>query len=77
MNRTLKAGLAEVYRGKQPRKSIICLGDGVLIVGDTNREAIDALDSQELKINLIDISEFVKGAGGPNCLIMPVEREFT
>jgi len=57
--------------------NIICLGDGVLIVGDTNREAIDALDCQELKINLIDISEFVKGAGGPNCLIMPVEREFT
>ncbi len=25
--------------------NIICLGDGVLIVGDTNREAIDALDS--------------------------------
>lgn len=57
--------------------NIICLGDGVLIVGDTNREAIDALDSQELKINLIDISEFVKGAGGPNCLIMPIERECT
>jgi len=56
--------------------NIICLGDGELIVGNTNQGAIDALDPNEFRIHLLDISEFVKGAGGPNCLIMPVEREF-
>lgn len=55
--------------------NIICLGDGALIVSDTNTAAIDALDSRGLNVSLIDISEFVKGAGGPNCLIMPVTRE--
>ena len=55
--------------------NIICLGDGELIVGDTNLEAIHCLNEEEFTIHLIDISEFVKGAGGPNCLIMPVTRD--
>jgi len=53
----------------------ICLGDGELIVGDTNLEAIHCLNEEQFTIHLIDISEFVKGAGGPNCLIMPLTRD--
>jgi dimethylargininase len=56
--------------------NIICLGNGELIVGATNQGAIDALDRNEFNLHLINVSEFVKGSGGPNCLIMPVEREF-
>jgi dimethylargininase len=55
--------------------NIICLGDGELIVGDTNLEAIHCLNEEQFTIHLIDISEFVKGAGGPNCLIMPLTRD--
>ena len=69
--------IAAINYNENSSSNIICLGDGVLIVGDTNKEAINVLDSQEFKINLVDISEFIKGAGGPNCLIMPVERVFT
>ena len=54
--------------------NIICLGDEELIVGDTNAEAIHHLNDEEFTVHLLDISEFIKGAGGPNCLIMPVER---
>ena len=56
--------------------NIICLGDGELIVDNTNQGAIDALDRNKFNLHLINVSEFVKGSGGPNCLIMPVEREF-
>ena len=56
--------------------NIICLGDGELIVDNTNQGAIDALDGDEFNLHLINVSEFVKGSGGPNCLIMPVERDF-
>ena len=55
--------------------NIICLGGGELIVGDTNLEAIHCLNEEQFTIHLIDISEFVKGAGGPNCLIMPLTRD--
>jgi dimethylargininase len=56
--------------------NLICLGDGELIVDNTNQGAIDALDRNEFNLHLINFSEFVKGSGGPNCLIMPVERGF-
>jgi len=56
--------------------NVICLGEGELIVGDTNRDVIRRLSDKKLKIHPLDISEFVKGAGGPNCLIMPVSRAF-
>jgi dimethylargininase len=55
--------------------NIICLGEGELILGHTNREAMRVLDRKAFKIHLLDVSEFIKGAGGPNCLILPVERE--
>ena len=54
--------------------NIICLGNGRLIVADTNQGAMDALDRENCTIHRLEASEFVKGAGGPNCLILPVER---
>ena len=54
--------------------NIICLGDNNLIVGDSNTGAIECLEKQNINVHNLAISEFVKGVGGPNCLIMPVTR---
>lgn len=64
-----------IHFNENSTANIICLGDGELIIGNTNHEAVRVLDRKGFKIHPLDVSEFVKGAGGPNCLIMPVERE--
>ena len=55
--------------------NIICLGDNSVIVDRSNREVISRLEEHGLLVHAIDLSEFTKGTGGPNCLIMPVERK--
>ena len=67
----------KIKYGKGATANIICLGNDELIVGDTNTEVIHRLKDEGLTLHLLDISEFAKGAGGPNCLIMPVAREST
>lgn len=54
--------------------NIICLGNNQLIVDRSNREVITRLEEHGFFVHTIDLSEFTKGTGGPNCLIMPVER---
>ena len=67
--------LIEVPCGGRVTANIICLGDDEVIVERSNREVIERLDALGLVVHALDLSEFVKGTGGPNCLIMPVERE--
>lgn len=55
--------------------NIICLGENELIVERSNRGAIKKLEANGLVVHDLDLSEFAKGTGGPNCLIMPVERK--
>ncbi len=54
--------------------NVIHLGDGEVIAERSNWKAIDALKAHGYKVHELDLSEFVKGTGGPSCLIMPVER---
>ena len=54
--------------------NIICLGNNQVIVDQSNREVITQLEGDGLLVHAIDLCEFAKGTGGPNCLIMPVER---
>ncbi len=56
--------------------NVICLAPNE-VVGNVaeNREALDILDNQGIRVHRVDLSEFRKGAGGPTCLILPVERE--
>jgi dimethylargininase len=55
--------------------NVICLGNNEIIANTAeNVEAIYALEKQGMIIHGIDLSEFRKGAGGPTCLILPVER---
>jgi len=55
--------------------NVLCLGDNELIVERSNREVIEQLEANDLVVHDLDLSEFAKGTGGPNCLIMPVERK--
>ena len=54
--------------------NIICLGDRELIVNSSNSIVIDRLEADGYIVHSLDLGEFAKGMGGPNCLIMPVER---
>ena len=67
--------LIEIPYGGRVTANIICLGDGEVIVERANQEVIERLDALGLVVHALDLSEFVKGTGGPNCLIMPVERK--
>jgi dimethylargininase len=54
--------------------NIICLGDNQVIVDRSNRTVVAGLEEHGFSVHAIDLSEFAKATGGPNCLIMPVER---
>ena len=54
--------------------NIICLGGNEVIVERSNQKVTEELTSEGIVVRELDLSEFVKGSGGPNCLILPVER---
>jgi len=54
--------------------NIIPLGGGAVVVEENNAAAIKALRKAGFAVRALDLGEFVKGRGGPSCLIMPVER---
>jgi len=60
--------------GGETTANIICLGNGELIVNRSNSSVISRLEAENFLVHDLDLSEFAKGMGGPNCLIMPVER---
>jgi len=64
----------EMSFGGDSTANLICLGDGEVIVNRSNCEAIDKLNQRDFTVHALDLSEFAKGTGGPNCLIMPVNR---
>lgn len=55
--------------------NVICLGKGEVIVEKTNRAAVKALAKAGFKVHQLHLSEFIKGSGGPTCLILPVSRK--
>ncbi len=40
----------------------------------SNSIVIERLEAENYIVHNLDLGEFAKGMGGPNCLIMPVER---
>ena len=55
--------------------NVICLAEDEVIANVAeNLEAIEILESCDVKVHRIDLSEFRKGAGGPTCLVLPIER---
>jgi dimethylargininase len=55
--------------------NVICLADNEVIanVAD-NAPVVHELESCGVKVHGLDLSEFRKGAGGPSCLVLPLER---
>ncbi len=56
--------------------NIICLGAGE-VIGNVaeNAETLRILKEKGIQVHAVDLSEFRKGAGGPTCLILPLERK--
>lgn len=55
--------------------NVICLRDNEVIANVAeNEDAIWDLVRAGVHVHSLDLSEFRKGAGGPTCLILPVER---
>jgi len=55
--------------------NFIGLGPGEILVPEVNTKLIQVAKSLGVKVNTLDVSEFAKGKGGPNCLILPLERQ--
>jgi len=55
--------------------NIICLGNQEVIANRSNNVVIDLLSNNGYRVHDLDLSEFAKGMGGPNCLIMPIDRK--
>ena len=72
----------ELFRGYQTvlmpgqcfNVNFICLAPDEIIVPAANLPLIDAAEENNFLAHILDLSEFAKGTGGPNCLIMPIER---
>jgi len=54
--------------------NVITLGAGVVLVEARNTLAAAVLADAGFVVQPLDLSEFVKGTGGPSCLILPLER---
>jgi len=54
--------------------NLICLGENEIIAPASNLELIRIAREEGVYVHEIELSEFAKGAGGPNCLVLPVKR---
>ncbi len=55
--------------------NVICLAENEVIANAAeNAPVIALLETAGVKVHALDLSEFRKGAGGPSCLVLPVER---
>jgi dimethylargininase len=54
--------------------NLICLGKNEIIAPASNLELIRFAREEGVYVHEIELSEFAKGVGGPNCLILPIKR---
>ncbi len=54
--------------------NVIALGGRQVIAVKENKETVSALKRHGFTVHALDLSEFIKGRGGPSCLILPVDR---
>jgi dimethylargininase len=54
--------------------NVITLGEGEVIVEARATATAGVLRRAGFRVHPLDLSEFVKGTGGPSCLILPLER---
>ncbi len=53
--------------------NVIGVSEDTAIVPVSNKPAISAFSANSIKPYIIDISEFVKGNGGPSCMVLPIK----
>lgn len=66
---------SEIDTGSFISGNVISLGNKEVIVEKRNFPAIQILEAEDFKVHVLDLSEFVKGNGGPSCLILSLERK--
>lgn len=66
--------IIEIPESEKASANVIALGDREVICEKKNTVAAKALRKAGFRVRTLDLSEFVKGRGGPSCLIMPVDR---
>ncbi len=67
-------GVVEIPCPEAASANVIALGKRSVIVEKGCPGTALALRKAGFKVHLVDLSEFVKGRGGPTCLTLPVER---
>ncbi len=66
--------VVEVPCSEATSANVIALGGMKVVAVRDNKATVRALQQQGFTIHALDLSEFVKGRGGPSCLILPVDR---
>ncbi len=61
----------EVPGGNFVSGNVISLGNYEVIAERTNASTINILEQKGYRVHSLDLSEFIKGTGGPSCLILP------
>lgn len=54
--------------------NVITIKPNKVIAEISNTETIDILKNVGVEVIELDLSEFIKGTGGPSCLILPIKR---
>lgn len=67
--------LVELSRWDFTGGNVITLGPAEVIAEQHNEPVIAALLRAGIKVHALDLFEFVKGGGGPSCLILPLARD--
>lgn len=55
--------------------NVITIRPNEVIAESSNKQTIEILRKNKVIVHDIDLSEFLAGAGGPSCLILPLVRE--
>ena len=64
----------EIPEHESSSANVISLGNKAVIVEKTNAMGARSLRLAGFAVRTVDLSEFLKGRGGPTCLILPVGR---
>ncbi len=64
----------EIPAGSFVSGNIICVGENEVIAEQANVACIQELKIAGVHVHALELSEFIKGYGGPSCLLMPVKR---
>ncbi|MFQ6675140.1 MAG: dimethylarginine dimethylaminohydrolase family protein [Fidelibacterota bacterium] len=64
----------EVPGGSFVGGNVIVLGENEVVADLAQHATVDVLDRAGFTVHALNLSEFVKGKGGPSCLILPQAR---